>query len=391
MALPRINISYNNGNLGTVAESEDGLLVICAKGSAVAGKMEAGTPYRIYRLAGLDALGVTEAGNPALHKAVKQFYEEASEGTPVMVAVYTEETMTAFCDKDSGSLRGILRKANGALRGIVVLHPDVESPDVADGISSDVFAAMTKAQQVADFAAEEMYAPVFAVLDGYAYDGDASKLKDLSDGMSNRVAIVLGNDDPDERHAAVGYLAGRIASIPVQRNIGRVKDGPIAAPVLYLNDKKVEESMDDIETIYGKMYITPLTHVGRSGYYYTDDRLCCAVTDDYSHITARRTIDKAVRIAYGVLLDGLLDEIEINDDGTMQEPILKEIEANVEKAVDSAMTASGELVSVDGSGVECIIDPKQNVRSTSRIDALIKVRPYGYSRDITAHFGFKVE
>lgn len=391
MALPKIKINYQNGKLGTIAESEDGLVCICAKGTAVQGKLEACTPYRIFRPAGLEDLGITETSNATLYKTVRQFYAEAEEGTPVMVAVYTEDSMSAFCDKDTGSLRGILQKANGSLRAVVVLHPDDDAPTVTEGLSEDVFDALAKAQKLGEWTVDELYAPVMFMLDGYAYSGNAAGLKDLSKETHNMVCIYIGNEEANELHSAIGCLAGRFASIPVQRNIGRVKSGPISSTSLYLKDKKIEESMDDIAVIYEKMYITARTYVGRSGYYFTDDRMCCVITDDYSHITARRTVDKAVRIAYNTLLNDLLDEIELNDDGTMSQPILKSIEVDVEQAIDSQMTASGELAAVNGSGVSCIIDPTQNVRKTSEIIVSIEVRPFGYPRTITANIGFKVE
>ena len=98
-----------------------------------------------------------------------------------------------------------------------------------------------------------------------------------------------------------------------------------------------------------------------------------------------------LRIAYDTLLNGLLDEVELNDDGTMQEPIIRSWEAEVEKAVNASMTASGELAAVDGSGVECSIDASQNVRATSTLEVTVAARPFGYPRTIVANLGFKVE
>lgn len=394
MALPGINIAYQNGQLGTVVTSEDGLLVLCAKGTAVTGKLDTDKAYKIYRLSGLDDLGITTTNNAALFKAVKQFYTEAPEGTPLYVVVYSDTSMTDFCDKDSGKLRGILQSLKGAARGIVVIHPDVTTGlTTTDGLSSDVFTAIAKAQALGEWTATELYAPVFILLDGYAYTGEASDLKDISDGDDNRVMVTIGSDasSATEMHSAVGYLAGRIAKSPVQRNIGRVRDGGISADKMFIGTTAIENAMDDIETIYAKGYVTPRVHVGRAGYYYTDDILVCRETDDYAHLTARRTIDKAVRIAYDTLLNNLLDEVELNDDGTMQEPVLKAWQADVEKAVNMSMTAAGELSSVDGSGCECTIDPRQNVRATSRVEVMIAVRPFGYPRTIVANLGFKVE
>ena len=75
----------------------------------------------------------------------------------------------------------------------------------------------------------------------------------------------------------------------------------------------------------------------------------------------------------------------------MQEGVIRSIESDVETAVNQAMTASGELSSVDGSGVECSIDGSQNVRATSTIEVVVAARPFGYPRTIIAKLGFKVE
>ena len=99
--------------------------------------------------------------------------------------------------------------------------------------------------------------------------------------------------------------------------------------------------MSDVETIYEKGYITPRIYAGLAGYYFTDDRLAVAPTDDYAHLTARRSADKAARIAYITLLNFLLDEISVNTDGTMQQPVLKAWQAAVETAIDAQMTAAG--------------------------------------------------
>lgn len=391
MGLPKVNIAYQNGLLGTIANSLDGLLLMCVKGATVLSTFVADKPYKIYRLAGLDELGVTSANNATLYKAVKQFYCEAPEGTPLYVATYSDETMQALCDKDSGKLKGMLQGLKGEIRGVVVLHSDSEPSKVETGLSSEVFDAIPKAQALGDMIAVEMYAPIFIILDGYAYSGNSGELKDLSKEKNNRVMVFIGSEDSKDKHSAVGYLAGRIARIPVQRNIGRVKDGAIAATAMYLGSKAVEESVDDVTTIYDKGYVTPRVHTGRSGYYYTDDCLAVEMTDDYAHLTARRTIDKVVRIAYNKILDILLDEIELTDDGTIQEPVVRALEADIETVINASMTAAGELASVDGSGVECSIDASQNVRATSKIEIVVSARPFGYPRNIVAKFGFKVE
>lgn len=382
-----------NGQLGTVPESRDGLLALVVIGAAaVASTFTLGTPYLVYRPKGIEDLGITAENNARISELVSQFYSEADEGTPLYVVGYAStETMTKLCDKDTGSLKGLLQSLKGELRGVVIASAVESDADATEGLDPDVLSALPKAQTLAEYAADSLYAPVFIALEGREYSGTASELKDLSELAYNRCCVVIGDTVSGSGNAAMGIFAGRVASVPVQRNIGRVADGALSPTVMYLGEKTVDESGDDVATIYDKGYITPRTYVGRTGYFFSDDRMACDPTDDYAHLTARRTIDKAARIAYDTLLDFMLGEIEVNEDGTMQQPVLKNWQAAVESAIDTQMTAAGELSATDGSGCTCYIDPSQNVLSTSTVNMTLKVRPYGYARFINVELGFYVE
>ena len=395
--LPRVKINYLNGLLGTAPESQDGLLMLVVIGAtAVSSTFELGKPYRIQQPADLAALGVTATNNARLAELVDQFYGEAEEATPVYVlGLANTYTMTTACDYLDGPLTAIIQGLKGALRGVIVAEETNATPTVTEGLDPDVFTALPKAQALAEYAASHFYSPIFVVLEGRAYAG-ASSLKDLSSQAYNRVAVFIGDTKTaldgttvvSSKDAAVGVLAGRIASVPVQRNIGRVASGPLSVESFYLGASLVDNVMADVETIYGKGYITPRIFYSVDGYFFTDDRMACKATDDYAHLTARRTVDKAARIAYLTLLQKLLDEIEVNTDGTMQAPVLKSWQADVENAVNQQMTAGGELSVVDGSGCACYIDPTQNVLSTSKVEATLRVRPFGYARDIIVNLGF---
>ena len=381
-----------NGQLGTVPESKDGLLALIVIGAtAEASTFTLGKPYLIYRPKGLEDLGVTAENNARLVELVSQFYSEADEGTPLYVTGYAStETMTKLCDKDTGSLKGLIQSLKGELRGVVVASAVESEAEATEGLDSDVFTALAKAQALAEYSADSLYAPIFIALEGKGYSGTASELKDLSEMAYNRCCVVIGDTVSGSGNAAMGVFAGRVAAVPVQRNIGRVADGALSPTVMYIGEKTVDEAGDDIATIYDKGYITPRTYVGRTGYFFSDDRMVCDLTDDYAHLTNRRTIDKAARIAYDTLLDFMLGEIEVNEDGTMQQPVLKNWQAAVESAIDTQMTAAGELSATDGSGCVCYIDPSQNVLSTSIINVTLEVLPYGYARFINIELGFQV-
>ena len=388
--LPRISIKYLNGLLGTVPESQDGLLALTLIGaSAVADTFVLGEAYKIYSPSSLENLGVTEENNARLVEIVRDFYNEAAEGTPMIVAGYADQTMDTLCNKDTGPLKTLMESQKGAIRGIVVAKVMTKGAETADGLTKEVGAAVAPAQLLAEWSATSLFAPVFVVLEGCGFT-KAADLKDYTDAGYNRVMIVVGDTKASSSQAAVGVLAGKIAASAVQENIGAVRVGALSPVSMYLGASLVDRSMDDVNTAHDKGYVTTRVWVGRAGYYYTDDCMLCDKTDDYAHLTARRTVDKAARIAYNTLLDYMLDPIEINEDGTMQAPVIKSWQASVVGAVDSQMTAAGELSSVGGSGCQCLIDAKQNVLATSKVSVVLKVRPFAYAREIDVELGFLV-
>lgn len=386
--LPRVKINYLNGLLGTVPDNQDGLLCLLVLGaSAVSSTFALGTPYRLVRAEDLSALGITATNNARIVELVRQFYAEAEEGTPVYLLGLAATSMTTVLDVDNGPMKAVLQGLHGSLRGLIVASASSASVTVTDGLDPDVLTAMPKAQALAVWAADNLYAPIFVILEGRHFESaaDAPDLKSLA---YNRVGVFIGDVTVSSANAAVGTLAGRIASVPVQRNIGRVADGALAPEKMYIGANTVDLSMSVVDTLYSKGYMCPRIYIGLSGYYLVDDPLAVAGTDDYAHLTARRTVDKAARIAYITMLQFLLDEIEVNTDGTMQQPVLKSWQAAVEDAINTQMTAAGELSVVDGSGCKFYIDPKQNVLSTSKVEGTLKVRPFGYARDIIVNIGF---
>lgn len=393
MQLPRVKIQFLNGQLGTVGESADGLMALICGATAV-GTLTLNTAYEIKSPDDLAALGVTASNNATLYKHVREFFDEARSGTKlILYPVASSTKVTDLCDytkTTEGYARDLIIRKNGALRGIGIAGLNVNSTGAsANGLDPDVFTALPKAQQLGEWATSELYAPLFFVLEGRHYDG-TKELKDLTAEKYNRATVIIGDTESDSEGACVGTLLGRIASIPVQRNIGRVKDGSLFPLEMYVGSKKIEESGITISSIFEKGYIVPRKHVGRSGYYFADDQMACEPTDDYGHITNRRVIDKAYRIVYDTMLEELLDELELNEDGTLQHAVAKSWQQTLENAINRQMTANGELSATDGEGCQCYIDAKQNVVSTSRIEANLKVRPHGYSRYIDVNLGFLV-
>lgn len=394
--LPRIKINYENGALGSVTASPDGCLGIVATGEEVAGKFELGKAYVLRSYAALSDLGITESVNPAIEKAVREFYDEAGEGTELWLMAFARTVkISELVDVNQEYARKLIIDSNGKIRGIVVVYDpeDAYSPTVTHALDVEVETALPKAQALAEWATENRFAPLFVLMEGRHFNGNATELPDLTEMNYNRVGVLIGDTRTESKGAAVGILAGRIAGIPVQRNVGRVKDGALMPLQFYIHDT-VASAYRDTEMLHDKGYISLRNYVGKAGYFFTDDPLATAVSDDYHALANRRVVDKAYRIAYAVLLEELLDEVPVNEDGTMMVAVAKSWESRVEQAIAIEMTANGEL-SADLSnpndrGVVCYIDASQNVLSTSRIVASLKVRPFAYARYIDVNLGFNV-
>lgn len=380
-----------NGQLGTVGESPDGLFALVCGAAAVTKKLELGKAYTLHSFDELAALGVTAENNPRLYKHVQDFYTEAEEGTKLVIyPVDKAKTFAELCDKDTGVIKELIMAENGTLRGIFVAGDGREATVTTNGLDNDLFTALPKAQQLAEWATVSLYAPLFIILEGRGYKGGVEK--DLHKEAYNRVGVLIGDTVKASEGAAVGLMAGRLATLPVQRNIARVKNGALKPIAMFLGEKPVEENASAVSDLYDAGYITPRKYVGKAGYFFTDDRLACEQTDDYAHITARRTIDKAYRIAYTALLELMMDELAVNDDGTLRHGIIMAWQQMMENAVNRAMTAVGELsADENGAGCKAYIDPKQDVLSTSKIELVLKVRPFGYARYVDVKLGFQVE
>jgi len=394
MTLPKVTVNYTTGALGRVAPSADGVFGLLTSGVAVESTFALNTTYTLRSMDDVAALGITADNNAGLYKALKEFYDVAGAGTELWLrAVADTVTMTDMLDlTEVNNVKKLLEDSNGRLRGIFVHRtPDGSyTPVTTNGIDGDVFAAISNATLVSTYAADTMKAPLFVVIAGLHYTG--TSLTDLTERTDNTVAVMIG-DTVAGNGCAIGLLAGRLAKSPVQRNAGRVKDGAIySAGYAYIGSDKVENA--DVESLHNKGYITLRQHAGRAGYFFTDDPLATATTDDYNGIAVRRVIDKAYRLAYGAMAEELLDEVSVNDQGQVSVSYAKYIENKVENAIINSMTVNGELgndpADANDTGVECLVDPTLNVLSTGKIVVNLRIKPFGYAKYIEVNLGFKI-
>jgi len=397
MALPGVNINFSNGALNTVTPSADCVAGLIATATAVSNTFVLGNVYVLYKLANLGTLGVTSANNPFLYKQVKEFYDIAGDGAELWIMGVADTVKPSdSADKENAYARKLIQVSNGRIRAIGIAHQPASSytATIANGLDSDVMTAAQKLQQLAEWAASNLYAPVVGFIAGRGYvKENKASLSDLTDCAYNRVGILIGDTVSESEGAAIGVLLGKFASCSVEKNIARVKDGALNVSKIFIDDEDPSEA--DVETLFNKGYITFRTHTGKSGYFFIDDSLATDTDDDYRRLTHRRTADKAYRIIHKTMLEYVQDNVPVTDSGYIQPAYAKSIESEVIAAVANDMTANGELGSdPDDSSdkvVQCYVNPQQNILSTSRINVVAKVKPYGYASYIDVELGFLVE
>ena len=391
--LPRIKIFFENGALRSSVPMPDGVGGFICTGTTVDTTFVLATPYILKSLESLTALGISQENNPDIYKVIREFYAEAAADVECwLMGVPDTVKLSDMADVANDHAKKLINAAQGRLRWIGFSRTPAEAytPTITNGLDADVAVAMGKAQELCEWATNSKYAPLFAVLEGAGFSGNVVDLQAVNTLTHDRVAVMIGDTVSGSKKASIGTLLGRVAVSPVQRNIARGKDGAVKPVLTYIGTKATE--MADFETIHEKGYITFRTYVDRGGYFFNDDYLATLISDDYSQITRRRTVDKAYRIAYATLLNELLDEVPINADGTLPEGFIKSWQANVEGDIARQMTANGELssdVANGDRGVQCLIDPAQNVASTGKIIVRLRVRPFGYARFIDVYIGFQ--
>lgn len=401
MGLPDVRITRGNGNLGRLAVSEDGIAGIIVSGVAVAGPdgfalTDVLGPFN--ELADAEARGITEAydtTNTCLAwRHIKDFYDYAPAGSKLYVMVVAKTVLMAeMADKDELYATKLIDQAEGKIRilGITRVPDGAYVPAYTDELENDMWTAVDNAQELQEEEFSLRHRPFSIIMEGRNWQGDISQTKDLRDAASspeaNRVTIMIGGD-PEVRsahagataYAAVGIALGKAAAVPVNRNIGRVKDGKLKVITVDFSSGDVysDFTLADLNDLNDKGYVFFRNHIGKPGYFFNDDHTASVITDDFSYLNRGRTLDKACRITRQVYIEDLLDEVLVDQEtGKLPPSTIKHYQGSIETAIEQQMVAVGEL-----SGVNAFVDENQNVLSTDKIVTQLNLVPTGTAREI---------
>lgn len=397
MSLPNVTITVENGALGTINFTDDGISGMILSGDAAPAGLALNTAKKIFSVEEAEAVGITAAYDTTnavhAHRNISEFYQAGGNGLPLWIMVVANtETMEDICDKASVNklAKTLLDAAQGEIRllGITRMPDGDYEPTYVNGLDDDAYAALVKLDALlADY--EAVYSPAVGIVEGRDFQGDAADLIDLREASLNRVACVIASGENaikaevHDKSASVGLLLGRLASDPVQRKASRKKTGALPITQAYLSDGTKVDEFAALADVHDAGYIAMRKFVRRTGFYFTGDPTATLITDDYAFISRRRVINKAIMIAYDTYVEELEDEILIDDEGKIHPGTIKEWQGKIDNQVNSQMTAEGEI-----SAFSSFIDPDQNVISTNQVNVVLRITPVGYSTNIEVSLGF---
>lgn len=386
MGLPKITFLIATTGLGLLTADIQKIPGLVITGNTVAEKITIGESVQIFSLEQAQEKGITETENPFAFKHVKAFYDYAGTNAELWIMLTSDATtVSAMADKNGSIAKKLLNDAGGRIRVLGLLKEFEEDDASANGLDADVDVAAVNLQALGEEFTEK-YFPFRGIISGNNFSGNVQNLKDYATTAHNRVSVLLANTD-GAKEASVGLALGRLASIPVQRKLHRVKDGAVENFNAYFtNGAKVETLSASWDALADKNYIFMRNFVGRAGFYFSSDPTLTKETDDFNTLSNGFVMDKAMILAYNVLVENLADEVPVTEDGNIHPAITKSWQSAVESNINGNMTNQGEI-----SACKCFIDENQNVLQTGEMTVELQILPVGYSEYITVKIGFTTQ
>lgn len=421
MAIPKVKISYSEGSFGSSLITEDGVAALVCyhsgnktddAGNTIFGD---GVVVKVQRPEDLAKYDVTSSSSTSyVYDEVKNYYSFKGNKGKVLYVVASDQTIDAHVKADAKIFKSIndnenlLASSNNTINMIgfalkVGLVADAGKVGATNGpgFSKLLKAQLEVAQKTADALADEGNEMSFVFTCPTWTDktkttlstGDVADLPDwrktsaeYTGGLTayNRCSVLMTTFDT--QLTSVGLVIGKLSSLSVEGNIGRVSDGalPIDSSKVanFVDGTSVTGRQKDWDTIDNKGYIFFIKRRGKNGYFFNDDPTLTLADNDRKNITANRIVDKATRLAFSLYQEKLLDKIATNvKTGKLAKSSIAELQVSVEEELKDKMQAKGEI-----QAVAAFVDPDQDV-SKGDIKVNLSIVPFGYARTINVVLG----
>jgi hypothetical protein len=385
MSLPNITFNKSTGGLGQALPGKDhysGFLFYSAtlpSGFAADDRVK-----QVFSLEEAENLGVITGGAfDVYHYHISEYFRIQPKGV-LFVGFYAVPVGTY----DFAELETMRLFAEGQIRQFgVYVNDEAYTTTEVTALQAEV----TKSE-VANQPFEVLYA---ADISGTA---DLSTLADLTALSAPGVSVVIGQDGGATGAAlavtltysvcSVGTLLGAVSLAKVSESIAWVEKFPLVTGAELdvaafgngdLFRDKTDAFLDSLND-NGYIFLRKFTDIANT--YFSDSKTAVVATNDFSSIEINRSYHKAVRNINSIIKPKLNSPITVNADGTLTTDVIVSYKTLASRPLDD-MVNSGEL-----SAFSVIVDPAQDVLSTSTIVLTVKLVPVGVAREIVFNIGF---
>ena len=396
--------TITEGALGANVTNDNREFALIGGGVAVDQVFELGQMLVLRRVADAVALGITPAYDDAnevqMHRHISEFYRMAGEGNILVVCVVANGTTPS--DMISHAEAVVLERDNVSDIAFAYNMTSL-SETIANGMNSDVYAAIQPMQAFADWA-DANDRPLHCILECRGVSDNLGALADLRNLVvgsvslnAHKVSLVCGQDwnyaetrtnALNKKFADVGTFLGCVAAQNWNQNPAQVDGMNLTSAPLGLwtvgglsNHKKYSEVYADLETLNDKGYIFPIRYTGLSGYWWNDGHTCVSIVNDaagnlnqhtiyYSH-----TMDMAKRALRAAYLPELKKSVELVG-GKLPSGMIGYYSA-VGNAVFEFLAGKGLI-----SGGKVVVDPDSDLLVEKILNVSFRVQPTGCVNEI---------
>lgn len=387
---PQVNIKIENGRLGRIVPSPDGVCGLIVVGVALPA-CPLYTAKQIFSLKEAENLGITQVYDATnlvqTWRQIADFYTWGQEGAELWIFLISEvKKMSEMLDKTTldNSANELLESANGRIRllGVSMCHLSSYAPTLSGGMDEDVLLALEKGNQLAE-AWKLKFAPFVCLVDAVKLATDLATASDLTNLSFADAGVVAWSNNG--KNGAIGATLGWLSNLKTVEKISKRKLGMVTLNAYLTNGQNIRSlSIGAIKALASKGYLVLTRQQNeKGGLYFAGDSTATVISDDFSSIARNRVINKAVEITYGVYAAELDSEVSITEDGKIAPVVINYLQSKIIRALTLQLVETEEA-----SFVDCYINPAQNILSTDSLAIQISITPKGYLSVINITLGY---
>jgi len=381
MPLNELKFNKSTNGLGKQNISNDGISALVFYNDTLpSGFSTTDNIKAVFSLGQAEELGIIAASFPLIHYQVDEFFRGNSEQklyiliADVPVAAYDFEEVTTVVNFSNSEVKLV-----GVFADALVF--DVAQITTLNSVATELYNQFKPVSILygADYTALD-YTTIPTALVSAPYVTPV--FVQSGSGVGLTLFTSLSKSIP-----SVGLSLGILSSAKVSECIGWIKKFNISngieleSPALCTGELTKNLTDTALGNLKDKGYLIARKYTGIGGSYFTDSLTSDIATSDYSTIENVRTIHKAILNTRNVVLPELMSPLE-QIDGQLTAPSIAKFEVLCSQALDS-MIFDEEL-----SKYEVLIDPKQDVLASSKLQITLKLQPKAVARMIEINIGF---